>query len=94
MKLRKLLTIQAAAIGIALTGMSMAQADVSKETLDLISMPDKVETSIGTLEFFDGVPNKATIDTLYDNLDRMRAVDVYLDNQGAASLYAMRIKER
>jgi hypothetical protein len=91
MKLRKLLTIQAAAIGIALTGMSMAQAEVSKETLDLISMPDKVETSIGTLEFFDGVPNKATIDTLYDNLDRMRAVDVYLDNQGAASLYAMRM---
>ena len=53
-------------------------------------MPDKVETSIGTLEFFDGVPSKETINKVYDNLDRMRAVQVYLDNQGAASLYAMR----
>ncbi len=70
--------------------LSIAQAGVSADTLKSISMPDKVETSIGTLEFFDGVPNKETIDKVYDNLDRMRAVQVYLDNQGAASLYAMR----
>ena len=62
----------------------------SQDLLNAIAMPDKVETSIGTLEFFDGVPNKATIDKLYVNLDRMRAVQVYLNNQGAASLYAMR----
>ena len=30
------------------------------------------------------------IDKLYDNLDRMRGVEVYLNNQGAASLNAMR----
>ena len=49
-----------------------------------------MESSIGTLEFFDGVPTDATIETLYDNLDRMRGVQVFLDNQGAASLNAMR----
>ena len=54
-------------------------------------MPDNLETSLGTLEFFDGVPSDATIDTLYDNLDRMRGVEVYLNNQGAGSLNAMRI---
>jgi hypothetical protein len=55
-----------------------------------IGMADLVESAIGTLEFFDGVPTDATIETLYDNLDRMRAIQVFLDNQGAASLNAMR----
>ena len=36
------------------------------------------------------MPNDATIATVYDNLDRMRGVQVFLDNQGAASIYAMR----
>ncbi|UJF22725.1 DUF1254 domain-containing protein [Shewanella sp. OMA3-2] len=79
-----------ASIGVALTGAQTAQANVSEQQLQQISMPNKVETSIGTLEFFDGVPNKATIDTVYDNLDRMRAVQVFLDHQGAGSLNAMR----
>ena len=79
------------AIMLALPISNTAQAQVSTETLKSISMPDKVDTSIGKLEFFDGVPNNATIDTLYDNLDRMRGVQAYLDNQGAASLYAMRM---
>lgn len=64
-----------------------------KMTTDIpssIITPDKVETPIGKLEFFDGVPNKATIDKLYDNLDLMRGVEVYLNNLGAASLNAMR----
>lgn len=55
-----------------------------------IGMPNQVESAIGKLEFFDGVPTDATIDVLYDNLDRMRAVQVFLDSQGAASLNAMR----
>lgn len=73
------------------TGSAIGQPKVSSETLKSISIPDKVETSIGTLEFFDGVPSDTTIDKLYDNLDRMRGVQVYLDHQGAASLYAMRM---
>ncbi|EED35857.1 conserved hypothetical protein [Luminiphilus syltensis NOR5-1B] len=68
-----------------------ASAQVSDAELDAISIPAKVETSIGTLEFFDGVPTDATINKLYDNLDRMRGVEVYLNNHGAASLNAMRI---
>ena len=68
-----------------------ASAEVSKAELDAISIPDKVETSIGTLEFFDGVPVGDTVDKVYDNLDRMRGLAVFLDNQGAASLHAMRM---
>lgn len=74
----------------ALTSAQPTLAEVSEETLKSISMPATVKTPIGKLEFFDGVPNDNTIDMLFDNLDRMRAVEVYLNNQGAASLNAMR----
>ncbi|QDT00933.1 DUF1254 domain-containing protein [Adhaeretor mobilis] len=73
-----------------LFAVTVAHAQVSKETLESISIPDKVETAIGSLEFFDGVPSDATIDRLYDNLDRSRAVDVFLDNVGAVSMYNVR----
>jgi len=77
------------AAGAVLSGLSVAHAEVSKETLESISIPDKVETSIGSLDFFDGVPSDATIDKLYDNLDRMRGVEVYLDNVGGVSIQSV-----
>jgi hypothetical protein len=70
--------------------MGPAFADVSSAELDAISIPDKVETAIGTLEFFDGVPTDGTVSALYDNLDRMRGVEVFLDNVGAVSMYSVR----
>ena len=66
-----------------------AQAQVSPETLKSISIPDKVESPIGKLEFFDGVPTDATTQRVYDNLDRMRAVEVFLDNVAALSVYGV-----
>jgi hypothetical protein len=78
------LTIIASLVALAMPGLTMAE--VSKETLQSISIADKVETDFGTLDFFDGVPSDATIDKLYDNLDKMRAVQVYLDNLGAVSI--------
>ncbi len=79
-----------AALLAIMSGLQAAQAEVSAQVLKSISMPDAIETSAGKLEFFDGVPTKATIDTLYDNLDRIRGVEVYLNNQGAGSMNAMR----
>ena len=52
----------------------IASQKISKAELESISMPDRLDTSIGELKFFDGVPTDATIDKLYDNLDRSRAV--------------------
>lgn len=43
-----------------------------------IAMPDKVETRLGTLNFFDGFPDDTTVEKLYDNLDFQRAVQAYL----------------
>lgn len=65
-------------------------AEVSKGTLEAISIPDKVDTAIGTLEFFDGVPTDATVAALYENLHRLRGTDVFLDNAGAVSMYSVR----
>jgi len=43
-----------------------------------IESPDKVETRLGTLKFFDGFPDKSSVEKLYDNLDFQRAVQAYL----------------
>ena len=43
-----------------------------------IASPDKVESRLGTLKFFDGFPDNATVKKLYDNLDFQRAVQAYL----------------
>jgi len=67
-----------------------ATAEVTEAELNAISIPDKVDTSIGTLDFFDGVPVGETIDKVYDNLDRMRGMEVFLDNVGAVSMYSVR----
>jgi hypothetical protein len=55
-----------------------------------ISTPDKVETRIGTLEFKDGVPNKATLDKVYDNLDFTYAFRAFMDNMRGVSIHALR----
>ena len=53
-----------------------------------ITMPDSIETWLGTLRFSDGLPDTATVEEVYDNLDRMRGVDVFLNTLAAASLRA------
>jgi hypothetical protein len=54
-----------------------------------ITTPSKVETRIGTLEFFDGVPTKETTRILYDNLDFLRGVETFLTGVPFASLHAV-----
>jgi hypothetical protein len=43
-----------------------------------VAAPAKVETRFGTLNFFDGVPDEASTEKIYDNLDFQRAVQAYL----------------
>ena len=84
------LTVLLTAAVLALPCVEVARAEVSQESLKSISIPDNVETILGTLEFFDGVPEKATVEKIYDNLDRMRGTQVFLDNVGAVSMYSVR----
>ena len=55
-----------------------------------ILTPDVVETRIGTLEFYDGMPMQETPDKVYDNLDFMRGVDVFLNFIPATSIEGLR----
>lgn len=43
-----------------------------------VAAPDKLDTRFGTLNFFGGMPDQASADKLYDNLDFQRAVQAYL----------------
>jgi hypothetical protein len=53
-----------------------------------ITTPDTVDTRIGPLKFFDGLPDPATVQKVYDNLDFVRGVEAFLSGIPAASLYA------
>lgn len=56
-----------------------------------IITPDVVETRVGRLEFDDGVPSPATAELLWDHLDFLRGVEVFLNCIPAASLEAMNV---
>ncbi len=75
--------------------MAVAQAKPPKKKMtteipDSLIMPDKIETRIGTLEFFDGFPTDKTVKKARDFLNFQRAVDVFLDEMRAASMVALR----
>ena len=64
-----------------------------KMTTDIpaqITTPDAVETRLGTLRFFDGFPDDATVEAIYDNLDFQRGVQAFLAAMPGASVYALR----
>ena len=63
---------------------------MTTEIPESITTPDKVETRIGTLEFFDGIPTKETSNLVYDYLDFSRAMETFLNGIPIASLEAMR----
>src|SRR5215470_7216742 len=54
-----------------------------------ITTPDKVETRLGTLDFKDGAPSKAILDTIYDNLDFTHAFRAFVDTMQGVSIHAV-----
>ena len=68
-----------------------------KMTTDIpasIMAPGAVETSIGTLKYFDGVPTDATVETVYDYLDRSRAVEAFLNCIPVMSMYSIKLGQQ
>jgi len=55
-----------------------------------ITTPDRVATRIGELRFVDGVPTHETTAMLFDHLDFLRGVEVFLNCIPAASLEGLR----
>lgn len=56
-----------------------------------IMTPDEVETRLGTLRFFDGMPDAESVTRLYDNLDLMRGVETFLNGIPATSIEGLRL---
>ena len=64
-----------------------------KMTTDIppeITTPNSIETPIGTLKLFDGFPDDATTQKVYDNLDFQRGVQAFLNAMPGAALTAFR----
>lgn len=80
------------AICLALAAVSHVQAEPKyvANVPESVMTPDKVETdSLGTMEFFDGMPSPDTVQKVYDNLDLTRGVTTFLDAIPITSMYAM-----
>jgi len=88
-----LLTALAASLCVA-AGAGMAQSPPRmKMTTPIppqITTPAQVDTSIGKLTFDDGVPTRETAARVYDNLDTIRATEVFLNGIPGASMAAIR----
>ena len=54
-----------------------------------ITTPDKVESSIGTLQYKDGAPSKETVAKTYDYLDLMHGVEAFVNAYQGASVAAI-----
>ncbi|MDM0110558.1 DUF1254 domain-containing protein [Variovorax sp. J22R133] len=85
MKTRQLITATFALSLSVATAISIAQT-----IPPAITTPDKVETSIGTLEFRDGAPSAATAQKVRDSLDYIRGVDAFMNSISGVSAYAIR----
>ncbi|MRG57805.1 DUF1254 domain-containing protein [Phyllobacterium sp. SYP-B3895] len=80
------------AILIAAAGLNNGNIAFAQLTSDVpieITTPDKVESSIGALEFKDGAPSAETAKKVFDTLDFTRGLDAFLNSYGGASAYAL-----
>ena len=58
----------------------------AQETPKSIWTPDKVESTLGTLEYKDGAPGKETVAKAYDYLDLMHGVEAFVNAYQGASV--------
>ena len=64
-------------------------AAVAQEIPKSISTPDRVPSSIGTLEYKDGAPSRETVQKVYDNLDLMHGVEAFVNAYQGGSTAAI-----
>ena len=89
------LTALATALPLLILLAGAVQADPPKmkmttEVPEGIATPDRVETRIGALTSFDGVPDKETAQKIYDNLDFQHGVQAFLSGIQIASMHGLR----
>jgi hypothetical protein len=82
------ITLLALTAAMPAWGQGQTTPKYSAKVPSYITTPDTVETRIGTLKFFDGLPDSETVKKTYDNLDHLRGVEAFLSGIPAASIYA------
>ena len=80
----------ALSVGVPASSQDALKMKMTTDIPRSITTPDAVETRIGTLKFFDGFPDKGTVDKVYDNLDFQRGVQAYLTALPAVSIEGAR----
>ncbi|MDQ3775631.1 MAG: DUF1254 domain-containing protein [Pseudomonadota bacterium] len=83
--------VAALASVLVITSAQAKTPGFNTEIPEKIMTPDTVETPIGTLKFVDGVPTAETTKTVYDHLDFLRGVEVFLNFIPAASMEGLRL---
>jgi hypothetical protein len=79
----KLTNLITTALSLALSmTIPLHAADIAPQNTTL----DKVESSIGTLEYKDGAPSKETVTKAYDYLDLMHGVEAFVNAYQGASV--------
>ena len=93
MKIKIIMVITFAVFALVATTVAAEEPTPGYNTKipEYIMTLDKVETRIGTLEFFDGIPTKETAALLYDNLDFLRGVETFLNGIPATSVEGIRL---
>jgi hypothetical protein len=82
--------ILANSVKVAFAGLLLQGSVLAQPIPPEITTPDRMETSIGTLEYQDGVPTAESAEKIYDTLDFVRAVNVYNNSFRGASALAIR----
>src|SRR3954451_2124828 len=72
------------------TGTSLTSEQMRDDVIPGLSSPDTIDSPFGQMAFFDGLPRPETVSTVYDALDLMRGIEVFLNAVPGASLVAMR----
>jgi hypothetical protein len=89
----KTILVAVLACALAATSAPAQTAPKMKMTTDIppdILTPDIIKSRIGTLRLFDGYPDDATTQKVYDNLDFQRGVQAFLNTMPGAAVTAFR----
>jgi hypothetical protein len=72
-------TFAGVVLAFAIAGVASAETyRMTTPTAPGVATPDRIDSSIGTLQLKDGFPSAETSEKIYDNLDRSRALQAYL----------------
>jgi hypothetical protein len=75
--------------GAAILSPSASNAQSAAPIPPQLSTPNRVQTGVGTLEFKDGAPSKATADKLYDQIDFTHAYDTFMNSLSGVSIASL-----